>query len=535
MSALPHVRSFLRRCRLEEVLLALAILVNLAVAASSGPFPYHDATNHLTRYVLMDHAWFGQPAPWTVVRLVATPYIAVDLLGVALVHFLGPEAALRTLALLLLILLPAGMYMLLRATAPAQRGWALIGALFSFSWWYLQGSINFSFGLGLLFVVLAYWWPHRRTHRWGIRLLVTLSGVLLLCVHLFAALTLLVVVWLDCLLEALTRWRSDRRPLEWPRPQILLTLLLTGGCAAAYLWMRSAATGAMAVPPILVGRALSSKVLNLGSPFFAFSLPEFAVAFSGYAVGVVALAGPNWGRWRVNPFLVSGPVFLGLYMISPGTWNIDVRWLPAAYLLPFCMPAHDRLPGRRVLLLLFGFCLIHALIVAGYANVIRRQLHDFDVALRRLPPTARLLPLVSDRHQLRVRPYFHYALWHTIRTSSRVGGLFSREGTREGDPTYTHLNHFDVRSSLYFPLATWGTESFEPLDCRRVRRDYDYILQAGLDARARRLIERCGNQAFTVGDIAVYRVRAAKTVRGAAGTPDNHCCIRSSSPPSRCS
>jgi hypothetical protein len=505
----PAVKNLAGQRRLEETLLSLATLINLVVAASSGPFPYHDATNHLARYVLMERAWFGQPAPWTLVRLVPTPYIAVDLLGVALVHLLGPEAALRTLALIPLILLPSGMYMLLRATAPAQRGWALVGALFSFSWWYLEGSLSFTIGLGLMCFALALWWPNRRTRRWDIRLLITLSGMGLLFVHLFAALTLLVVVWLDWMLDVLMRWRAGRRPLRLLGPQALVALVLTGGCAAVYLWMRFTAGEATVVSPSFEWRPLSDKLLMLGSPFFAFTLFEFAVAFSGYAIGAMALAAQNWRQCRVNPFLIGGVAFLLLYAMSPGTWNIDVRWLPAAYLLPFCMPTRARPPARNLMLVLFGFCVAHALIVAGYANVIRRQLHDFDVALGRLPPTARLLPLVSDHHQFRVRPYFHYALWHTIRTSSRVGGLFSREGTREGDPTYTHLDYFDVRSSLYFPLAAWGVESFEPLDCERVRRDYDYILQAGLDAKAGRAIERCGSVAFTVGDFRVYRVNPA--------------------------
>jgi hypothetical protein len=461
----------------------------------------------------MDQAWFGQPAPWTVVRMIPTPYIAVDLLGVALVHLFGPEAALRTFALLTPTLLPLGMYVLLLATAPAQRGWALVGVPSSFSWWYLGGSFNFSIGLGLMCIALALWWPNRRTLRWHVRVLIVLCGVLLLFVHLFAALAFLVVVWLDCATDLLRDSRPAGWTLEGRGPQILVALMLTVVCAAGFLWMRQAATAAVVTPPILEARGLSSKLMNLGSPFFALGFPQFAVALSAYVVGVIAFGAQNWHRYRVNAFLLSGPVFLLLYLISPGTWNIDVRWLPVAYLLPFCMPSHSRPPARKVLMVLFGFCLVHAVVVAAYAHVIRRQLHDFDVALSRVPPTARLLPLVTDRHRFRVRPYFHYALWHTIRTSSRVGGLFSREGTREGDPTYTHLSHFDVRSSLYFPLAGWGVDYFEPLDCVRVRRDYDYILQAGQDARAGRLIEQCGRELFSVGDIRVYRVRSATSER----------------------
>ena len=122
----PLVRSW-RAIPLEERLIALATLANLLVAASAGAFPYHDSTNHLARYVLLERAWFGQPVAWTVTRAIPTPYIAVDLLGVALVHFFGPLAALKVLAVLTLAVLPAGLYALLRVTSPSQRGWALVG------------------------------------------------------------------------------------------------------------------------------------------------------------------------------------------------------------------------------------------------------------------------------------------------------------------------------------------------------------------------------------------------------------------------
>ena len=161
------------------VWLIAATLLNVAIAVCAGPFPYHDSTNHLARYVLLDQAWFGESPSWIIARLVPTPYIAVDLLGVGLVHFLGPIHTLRIMAVIPLILLPAGMYALLLATASDQRTWSLTGVLFGFSWWYLGGSFNFVIGLGLLFFVLALWWPRRRAARWHPRLLLTLAAVLL--------------------------------------------------------------------------------------------------------------------------------------------------------------------------------------------------------------------------------------------------------------------------------------------------------------------------------------------------------------------
>jgi len=383
----------------------------------------------------------------------------------------------------------------------------LVGTLLSFSWWYLEGSFNFWMGVGLLLFALAVWWPCWSTVHWGRRLLVILAGVLLLCVHLFAVLAFLVVVWLDVGSRMLARVRSGRELAGSLAPSVLLALTLTATCAVAYLLMQLPARGLVVVPPALEARPVVSKLLSLGSPFFALTWVECAVVLGGYGYAVLVLLREAEYRWLSDSFILSAFAFLGLYAISPGTWNIDVRWLPMAYILPFCVLSRGRAPSRAAMAVLFTCCVVHAGVVGAYARIIGRQLDDVDATLSQLPTQARLLPLVADQHRFRVRPYVHYALWHTIRTSSPVGGLFSRSGIREGDATYTHLNHFDVQAPLYYPVSSWGVDTFPPLDCRRVRRDYDYILLAGWDARAGQLIDECGRQVFRTGEVRLYRVK----------------------------
>jgi hypothetical protein len=74
----------------------------------------------MERWPYPSRAWFGEPAPWTIVRATPTPYAGLDLVGVVLGHLLGPVATLHVMALLALTLLPIGMYLLLQVTAPAQ-------------------------------------------------------------------------------------------------------------------------------------------------------------------------------------------------------------------------------------------------------------------------------------------------------------------------------------------------------------------------------------------------------------------------------
>src|SRR5215210_8042634 len=91
----------------EEIALCAAIAVNVLVALTAVHFPYQDAVNHLARYFLIDQVWSGRPVDWVQIRLVPTSYIGTDLFGIALVHFLGVAAALRVMAVLPLLLLPA--------------------------------------------------------------------------------------------------------------------------------------------------------------------------------------------------------------------------------------------------------------------------------------------------------------------------------------------------------------------------------------------------------------------------------------------
>jgi hypothetical protein len=499
---------------LEEWALGAAVAANILVALAAAYFPYQDSINHLARYYLIDRAWSGHPVDWVQVRVVPTSYIATDVVGAALVHVLGASTALKVIAVVPLLLLPGGMYALLRVTAPTQRGWALVAALLSLSWFYLGGFISYSVGMGLTLVWLAAWWPRRDERSWGWRLGLAVGGVLLFLVHLSAPLIALGVVGLDLVLTAASE-RGSRRALS-PAVRARFVTLAVITLAVALVWMVTTAASsevrAAVAPPEF--RTPLDKLTHLAAPFYSFSMVQMALLGGSYLLALIALVAhhrrPPWS----DRFWLCGLLFLLLYMISPSrasaAGDLDTRWLLPACLLPFCA-AHPRPPRRLALLILLALCLTHAAVVRHYSADIDRELIEFDSVLARLPPGSRVLPLVSDqgRHG-HVIPYLHFALWHVIRKHGRVPGLFSANGTRESDPAYPHFNHFRVIRPPYLPDAGWGVRTWAPLDCSRVRHDYDFVLQAGSDDRATRMIEQCAPRVLRAGEITVYRVATAR-------------------------
>jgi len=499
-----------RATGLEEWLLAAAVLTNVAVALAVSHFPYQDIVNHLTRYVLLDRALGGDVPGWLLVEWRPTTRIVADLGGVSLVHLVGPTGALRVLAILPLLLLPGGMYVLLRTASPAHRGWALVGALSSFSWYYLIGLQDFMLGLALLLFWLAFWWARKDTARWRTRLCLCLGCAMLLFVHLSAPLIALGVVGVNWLRDGMLEFRRSRSPAAFLNSQLGTLVLLAWiiALALAMTAVTSVPDEAQMGPPYF--RPIGQKALALASPFFSFSLGQLAVMLAGMVLAAAGLLRRPRAEF-LTTFMLCAPAFLIVYFISPrsiiGAGDVDVRWLPPAFLLPFCAPTTARPPGAALLRMLCAVCLAHALIVLMWARRIDPDLDAYDVVLAGLPPSARILPLSTDGGRFgRVRPYEYYGLWHTIRGGAQVPGLFSGTGMRREGPPMHHFDHIRVRYQPYQPPPQWAVHVPVPLDCAAIRRDYTFVIQAGVDPWAAGMIARCARMERRVGPITLYRV-----------------------------
>jgi len=416
--------------------------------------------------------------------------------------------------------------MRLERVAPARRGWALVGVLLGYSWFLVAGMINFAIGVGLSLVWLAAWWPRRARTSWVARVGLALGATALFAVHLAAALTVLVVVWVDVALAAVPRLVDGTRRWSAMRlPQLVTALVLTAAVGAVWAWAATAAGGQGDVPgPVF--RSLESKIAAFGAPFYSVSLAQAGVMAAGYAASLLAFVYVNRTELRRgDTFLASSAAFLGIFLIFPkdmaGTGGTDVRWLMPLYVLPFCAASAGMArPQRAALGLAFAACLTNAGAMWLLTRDFDRRLDDFDAALRHVPATARLMPLISDQRSYpRVGPYQQYAQWHTIRGGGPVPGRWTSRGAREGEPPSPHLRHFVVKESRYLPPLQWGTTDASPLDWDRINKEHDYIVQFSDDPSIPAYVAAHAREVARAGDVRVYKVAGPRPAQGeAAGT-----------------
>jgi hypothetical protein len=459
------------------------------------------------------------------VRAIPTPYIALDLVGVAMAHLLGPQLALRAMTVLLVCVIPLGTYLLLRATCPERRGWALVAVLCSLSFYLMIGFFNFVAGIGAALIWLAAWWPRRDRTDSRTRIGLALGLAVVFFVHLAGAMSALVVVGVAYLLDAWARWRASGR--RWPDAAALwtprMTTLLSSTAAVALcagVWHLSLGPEPPVphVPPDF--RTLGNKLANLASPFYALSYVQMRTMASGYALSLVAFLAVNRRTLRPDVMLWSAATFVALFLVFPyrvdGAGFVDMRWLLPAILLPFCATATGPVPRQRALLAIpFLAVLAHAAVVHRAATRFDAELTVYRQVLDAVPPTARLLPLIAEpQPQSRLSAFRHFALWHTIDGGGRVPGLLTEEERYDTNPPsrpHKFFGHFREPVILYYPDERWGTDRFFPLDWQRIATDYDYVIAVGADPRARAPLDGHADKIDSAGDIAVYRVRDSTT------------------------
>lgn len=521
MNALRRIQQLGTRLHLDpafptHVLVWLAVSAHLLLPWLLGHLPYQDIANHMARYTLMERAWSGHPVPWAQFRLLPSPYIAVDVMGAALVHLLGPHLAARVIATATLGLLPLGMYRLLRVVAPAERYWTMIAVLLSLSPFFLKGLLNYQIGIGAMLLWVAAWWPRRERASWVTRVGLAVGVALLLLIHLHAAFVATLVLGIDLGQQLLRGLRATSvRAVLREQSGRVATATVVGAVSLPLLW-QMAKVGPASDPgsAAIALRTVLGKLGALTEPLYTFSPWEMAVTALPILVAGIFYFRRSAGAPNRSVFGLTALALALLYLLTPksvgGASHLDVRWLLPLYLLVFVSaPLPTGRPARLIAPLLCAACLVHAGLTIFVGRRIDARLDDFDTLLHELPKDSRILALVGGpRQYARVEPYLHYALWHTVETGSRVGGLFSAVVEPPGKPQvvslqFAHFREMDPPFAVYDP---WRAAGEPALPWPRLNREYDFLLQAGEDPELSDLIAAGSCLAMRRGSIAAYRI-----------------------------
>jgi hypothetical protein len=509
--------SCIGRTVVPELLVGVGLAANLLAVLLASHFPYQDAPNHLARYVVIERLLWGEGERDYSFHWVPSPYIAVDLVGACLVRLFGPTAAEKVLISIAVALPIIGMYLLLRATAPGRRGWALIAVLISFSWLLMAGLLNFVLGFGLVLCCLAWWWPRRDADGWSTPAVVAGMVFGLFFVHLWAPLFLLVVLGatLIVIIPDLIAGGSPAYMAAIRLPVVRAMLLGTMAFVAAGWWMAAYGEGSFETGTPLLFRNLTSKLLGFVSAFYVFSLKQATLTAASYGALLLIFLAKHGTRPLRDPFFIAAALLTLLYLVfplafGPGVSDTDRRWLLLAYYLPFCLVAPKARPERLgILALALLLCLTNTAVVATGIIAIDRQLDDYDAVLRQIPRGSRLLELVTPTGDYtRVSVYGEYGFWHIIRNGGRISTIWSFDMGDRGHPVHLpHLRHFVANWRPY----TW--DGTAPLDWQRIAADYDYIVLVSEDEALRAEVRAHARQELTVGAVSLYDVVPARAGR----------------------
>ena len=498
-----------------EALIILATALELAVALFAHHFPYRDPNNHLARYTLIARIWFGDPPGYVVMHWVPTSYIAGDLVGALFVHFIGAVATLRLINFASLTLLPLGMYALLLHTAPAQRGWALVGVLFGFASHFLYGFLNYSVGLGLVFCWLALWYPRRESASWTVRTLLSFGAIILFLVHLSAPLLVLVVIWTDYGLSVIGE-DEILAPSKWRIVNSRFPTVLMVTAAVALVWVAASYSSWNDVGPPgeYEFRPFDNKLMWFTDPFRSVSRLAAVVMALGYGASLTAMLYLRRHTLRVDALTASAVLMFVLYLIFPhgipGAFAVDNRWLATGYLLLFCGRQRGLEPEPRLALLIpAAACLLHTAAIGWTVREIDRDLDHYQAALAHVPPRTTLLPLGDGVKMYSHTPVMeHFVLWHIIRAHGRAPGLFNYYDQHDQDPLNHHLAHFIEPKHLYIADSKWGGPDFmSALPWTRIDREYDYVLLVSNTARAQGYLRRHADEVWHDDAFVLYKVR----------------------------
>lgn len=498
--------------RIHRWLVPLLMAASLVPIWSSTYFPSQNGPWHLLTVKMLhdngnpafNYAEFYEPS------FHAIPHLAHTLL-VYLLAFVFPLLVSHKIVIsLYVLLLPLSVFLLLAAVNPKRIAAGYVSFLLVYNVPLMRGYHDYTLGIPLVFVTLAYWLRNRD------RLTAVRTGVLMLLIvsvyfsHLFNVAVLALAMLVFALHQERSFKAAGRVVLLFVPAAILLVEYTIfsfhntqwlNRSELDFLWPHVAANSFFErffSTFSQTGYYLAITPLLLGIPMLSRSLKK-AYRRSGLV----------WYRVPFySPALTLFLLFAALYMVTPfkllGWHYVNVRFVP--YVIVFALAslmASGRVERRAVIM-----TISIAALGVYYINIVHfaaagRQLDEYLSALDRMRPNATLLPLAFDGSQIgRMSPLAHaYDYYHVYNGGANGKGIAKFN-------TVTPMVYRTYPVTRMFPR--W--ESYRPSRPDRIAQVYDHVLVWGGDLPTRIFLRRIGFElVHEEGSLQFFENRRART------------------------
>lgn len=412
-----------------------AALVLLAAVPLFWPVvpPLTDLPGHMSRYMVqMDGGRSADLAQWYSFRWGLLPNLGADLLAWVFEPIVGLRLAVKAIAILIVMLQVAGYLWLSRAAHGRVAVTALFAVPLALGNPFQFGFLNFTLGMALVTLALAWWispsMADNPRRRWLVFCLV--ACVIWVC-HLAAWATLCVLV--GCCELAARFERSGR----------LLPALWGGFLASTCLLVPQLASMAWPNP---AGHLPNENWFRLGLKIYHFAnvLADRWDAWDYLcAAGLLALIVAVWRspRFALHKGLALGTiVLLVVFMVMPGTIYgsayADMRLTPMIYALALiCARPLDLGACRQRMLVVAGIAFVALRLVGNTVSMAAwdEQISKEQAVVEHVPRGSQLLTFIAlpcvnfIRQQARVRDV-HVASYAMMRRHAFANDQWAMPG-----------------------------------------------------------------------------------------------------------
>lgn len=454
--------------------------------------PLLDYPNHLARTFVLSHLsdpayQFGENfrSDWK-----PYPYVSMDIVLLALQHFVSAELAGKLVLSLAVLLPPLCAWWFLRQVNRGYEALALFAGLVCYDIFFLEGFVNFQLALAVSLIAAGYWKRDHDRRTPGSWALAFAASMLLYFTHLIVFGYTAILLTLAAFLNSETGERV--------RQCVRTVILFLPGCVL-FWFMR---------PGLNEHKEFEFRLL--GDKLDAFyEVPTHGFSNNGdiACVALLALCIPL-ALWR-NPELKHNSrwgwvwlAFAAVYFALPLSWgqtyDIDVRILPMLFLLGLCV---FRIGRRRMMALTVVAVALLGLRIADVTAGFHQEvplMNSLATSVADIPPNARVFPIVEvdeDNDPIQ-RPFAHYWAYATIRRGAFAPYLFDIPGQMP----------LRITSSPYAPEGFWDLRYANSPDWPQVREEYDYIWAYNV-ARFDPAIEKIADPVYRSGVLELYRIR----------------------------